>query len=119
MIRGLEALLLTIRAGPAYKLTRPYKGPYHVIGTHPNGVELRSVDNLKNSTIHVALNRVRHCPDTLTNNVDVAEAQRFLREMPRNLRMLEIAPVKYVMVEWLIRNKVKLTISQKLCGQTD
>ena len=62
-----------IRAGPAYKLTRPYKGPYRVIGTHPNGVELRSIDNPKNSTIRVALNRVRHCPDTLTNNVDVAE----------------------------------------------
>ena len=40
-----------IRTGSAYKLARPYKGPYHVITTHPNGVELKSIDNPKNSSI--------------------------------------------------------------------
>ena len=54
-----------IRTGPAYKLTRPYEGPYRVITTQPNGVELRSIDNPKDPTIQVALNRVRHCPDMI------------------------------------------------------
>jgi len=76
MVKGLEVnpgdrvfvYMPAIRIGPAYKLTRPHKWPYRVIGTHP---ELRSTDNLKNPTIFVALNRVQHCPDTLTDNVDV------------------------------------------------
>jgi len=28
------------------------------------------------------------------------------------------APVKYLMVVWVIKNKMKLMISQRLCGQT-
>lgn len=55
-----------IRTRPAYKLTRPYKGPYRVITTHPNGVELQSVDHPKAKAIRVALNRVRHCPTAIT-----------------------------------------------------
>ena len=44
-----------------------------------------------------------------------------LRAIPRNPEKPEDAKdqVKYVMVEWLIRNKVKLMISRKLCGQSD
>ena len=60
-----------IRSGPAYKLTRPYKGPYHVITTHPNGVELQSVDHPKAKTIRVALNRVRHCPTAITDHKEI------------------------------------------------
>ena len=60
-----------IRSGPAYKLTRPYKGPYHVITTHPNEVKLQSVDYPKAKTIRVALNRVRHCPIAITDNKEV------------------------------------------------
>ena len=56
-----------IRSGPAYKLKRPYKGQYHVITTHPNGVELCSVKHPKAKTICVALNRVRYCPTAITN----------------------------------------------------
>ena len=56
-----------IRLGQAYKLTRPYKGPYRVIATYPNGVELQSVEHPKAKTIRVALNRVRHCPTAITD----------------------------------------------------
>ena len=58
-----------IKSGPAYKLTRPYKGPYHVITVHPNGVELQSVDHPKAKTIRVALNRVRYCPTAIADKV--------------------------------------------------
>ena len=60
-----------IRSGPAYKLMRPYKGPYRVITTHPNGVELQSVDHPKAKTIRVALNRVRHCPTAITDHKEI------------------------------------------------
>ena len=56
-----------IRSGQAYKLTRPYKGPYRIIATYPNGVELQLVEHLRAKTIHVALNRVRHCPTAITD----------------------------------------------------
>ena len=50
-----------IRTGPAYKLAQPYKGPYHIIKTHENGVELQSIEHPRAKTIRVALNRVRRC----------------------------------------------------------
>ena len=56
-----------IRSGQAYKLTRPYKGSYCIIATYPNGVELQSVEHPRAKTIHVALNRVRHCPAAITD----------------------------------------------------
>ena len=51
-----------LKSGPAHKLARPYKGPYRVIATYPNGVELVPVDKPKAIPIRVALNRVRRCP---------------------------------------------------------
>ena len=36
-------LMPAIRSGPAYKLCRLYRGPYLVISTYLNGVELQSV----------------------------------------------------------------------------
>ena len=46
------------RLGKAYKLCRPFHGPYHVIGVHENGVEVKPVDQPRATTICVALNRV-------------------------------------------------------------
>ena len=40
-------LMPAIRSGPAYKLCRPYRGPYRVISTYLNGVELQSVQQPK------------------------------------------------------------------------
>ena len=52
----------TLKNGPAYKLASPFKGPYRVVATHDNGVEVVPVANLRSAPIHVALNRVRRCP---------------------------------------------------------
>ena len=64
-----------IRSGPAYKLTRPYKGPYQVVSTHSNGVELQSVQQPKTKPIRVALNRVRRCPVPLADGEEVTVEQ--------------------------------------------
>ena len=64
-----------IRSGPAYKLTRPYEGPYQVIATHLNGVELQSVQQPKAKPIRVALNRVRKCPVPLADSEEVVVEQ--------------------------------------------
>ena len=67
--------MAAIHSGPAYKLTRPYEGPYQVIATHLNGVELQSVQQPKAKPIRVALNRVRKCPVSLADNEEVVVEQ--------------------------------------------
>ena len=47
-----------------------------LITTHPNGVELISIDNPKNSSIQVALNRIRHCPNAIADKEATVEADR-------------------------------------------
>ena len=49
----------------AYKLARPYRGPYSVVRVVENGVEVRPVDK-PHSTL-VALKRVYRCPEEMPN----------------------------------------------------
>ena len=56
--------------GQTRKLARPFKGPYRVVATHPNGVEVRLVENPRASVLRVALNRIRRCPK------EILEVQR-------------------------------------------
>ena len=46
----------------AHKFPRPFQGPYPVVSTHGNGVEVCPVDKPQSTPIRVALNRVRPCP---------------------------------------------------------
>ena len=48
--------------GQMRKLACPFKGPYRVVATHPNGVEVLPVDKPRASVLRVALNRIRRCP---------------------------------------------------------
>ena len=50
------------RSGPAWKLARPFHGPFHVLDTFNNGVEVRPVDQPNDKPIRVALQRIRRCP---------------------------------------------------------
>ena len=50
------------KSGTAYKLARPFHGPYHVVHVVENGVEVRPVDQPHVTPTRVALNRVRRCP---------------------------------------------------------
>ena len=49
---------------PQFPRASAANGPYRVIATHLNGVELQSVQQPKDKPIRVALNRVRKCPST-------------------------------------------------------
>ena len=53
------------RSGPAWKLSRPFHGPYRVVNVKENGVEVRPVDRPQSDLIRVSLNRVRKCPAEL------------------------------------------------------
>ena len=50
------------RTDKAYKLSRPYHGPYCVVTALDCGVDVRPVDKLNATPIRVALNRIRPCP---------------------------------------------------------
>ena len=50
------------KSGTAYKLARPFHGPYRVVHVVNNGVEVRPVDQPHATPTHVVLNRVRRCP---------------------------------------------------------
>ena len=50
--------------GKAWKLARPYHGPYRVVSVT---VEARLIDTPDADTIFVAVNRVRHCYPEQTN----------------------------------------------------
>ena len=51
----------------AHKFARPFYGPYRVVETCTNGVEVRPVDAPQTTPIRVALNRVRFCPTQLAD----------------------------------------------------
>ena len=53
--------------GKAYRLARPFKGPYWIVRLFANGAEVRLISKLQAGTIHVALNRVRKCPSEIKN----------------------------------------------------
>lgn len=47
-----------LKTRPVRKLARPFKGPYRVIGTHPNGVDVVPVKKPRAFPIRVARNRI-------------------------------------------------------------
>lgn len=47
--------------GKAWKLARPYHGPYRVLNVTPTNIEARLVDDPSSESIFVAVNRVRPC----------------------------------------------------------
>ena len=53
----------------AWKLARPYHGPYRVVSVTPTNVEARIVNDPDAETIFVAVNRVRHCYPKQTNTL--------------------------------------------------
>ena len=55
-------LMPALKTGPAYKLARPFKGPYRIAKLYPNGADLHSVEHPRAQSIRVALNRIRHFP---------------------------------------------------------
>ena len=50
------------KTGHMRKLACLFEGPYRVVAVYPNGVDVRLVAKPGAQPIHVALDRVRHCP---------------------------------------------------------
>ena len=54
--------------GKAWKLARPYHGPYRVVSVTPTNIEARLVDDMDAESIFVAVNRVRPCHPELPDS---------------------------------------------------
>ena len=55
------------KACKAHKFAKAFDGPYRVVDTFSNGVEVRPVDKPQADTIRVVLNRVRRCSDCVAD----------------------------------------------------
>ena len=58
---------MSAMSGSAYKLVRPYHGPYSVVRVVENGIEVRPVDKRHSTTTLVVLNWVRRCTEKMPN----------------------------------------------------
>ena len=47
--------------GKAWKLARPFYGPYRVLATTPTNLEVNPVDKPDAESIFISLNRIRPC----------------------------------------------------------
>ena len=74
------------KTGHMGKLARPFQGPYRVIATYANGVEVRQTDKSRAQAIRVALNRVRQCPreisELLEEDSEPGPEDREISELP-------------------------------------
>ena len=55
--------------GKAWKLARPYFGPYSVIAVTPTNAEVKLINSPDGNSIFVSLDRVRLCYDEMTDDV--------------------------------------------------
>ena len=55
------------KSSKAHKLARPFHGPFRIQKLHDNGVEIRPVDKSRDSPIRVSFDRLRVCPDEVSN----------------------------------------------------
>ena len=53
--------------GKAWKLARPFYGPYRVLATTPTNLEVKPVDKPDAEAIFVSLDRIRPCYPELPN----------------------------------------------------
>ena len=55
------------KSGKAYKLSRPFYGPYRIITLHDNGADVKPVDRPQDATIRVPFARLRACPSEIAD----------------------------------------------------
>ena len=68
------------RRDKAYKFSRPFVGPYHVLTLYPNGAEVKLVAKPASKSIRVALNRIRLCPKEISDQAVTPETHDCLDE---------------------------------------
>ena len=52
----------------AYKFARPFHGPFRVVEVWETGLTVQPVDKPDEKTIQVAFNRLRRCPEPISND---------------------------------------------------
>lgn len=62
--------------GKAWKLARPFYGPYRVLATTPTNLEVKPVDKPDAESIFVSLNRIRPCYPELPDISWCGDAKR-------------------------------------------
>ena len=55
------------KSGQAWKLARPYHGPFRIVKVMEGGVEVAPVNRPQDKSFRVSLQRVRPCPDEIGN----------------------------------------------------
>ena len=55
------------RSGKAYKLSRPFHGPYRIVKLYESGADVQPVDNPRIDPIRVAFNRLRVCANEISD----------------------------------------------------
>lgn len=70
------------RSGQAYKLVRPFRGPYRVEKILPNGLELILISKPRAHSIRVYFVRVRRCPREIEEFDDAEVSVSGLFENP-------------------------------------
>ena len=53
--------------GKAWKLARPYHGPYKVLALTPTNAEVCLIGSPQSNSMFVALDRIRTCPEEMTD----------------------------------------------------
>ena len=56
------------KQGKAYKLARPFMGPYRILKLYTNGTDLRLTAKPAAASIRVALNQIRMCPKEIAES---------------------------------------------------
>ena len=56
------------KQGKAYKLARPFMGPYRILKLYTNGADLRLIAKPAAASIRVSLNRIRMCPKEIAES---------------------------------------------------
>ena len=56
------------KQGKAYKLARPFMGPYQILKLYDNGADLRLISKPAAASIRVSLNRIRMCPKEMADS---------------------------------------------------
>ena len=91
------------RQGKAYKLARPFIGPYHILKLHTNGADLKLIAKPAAASIRVSLNRIRMCPK------EIAESSIAVQPNPQTKQIIQT--LLAVWIPWVQRrgttNKVK------------
>ena len=56
------------KQGKAYKLARPFMGPYRILKLYDNGADLRLIAKPAAASIRVSFNRIRMCPKEMADS---------------------------------------------------